>query len=255
MILRRIANGIKNQDWFVVLIEIFIVVIGIYIGLQVDDWQKERQDRQVEHLYLQELLEDLQHDRDELNDRIGRSNMVLTSLIGFLEQAGMETPTWSVQNMNENFDAVQRMPTFIPSERAFTNITGSGDFKIIRNRELKNALAVYYAEGKVMVLIQNTHEMELVQNFQPYIIEHMDYQAVYYNRIDDLALPPAMDEDRILELYKTREFRNIITQKWVIMTDILAQFRIMKEHNDTIIEILENEIGIKLTETQERDQQ
>ncbi len=101
-----------------------------------------------------------------------------------------------------------------------------------------------------MVLIQNTHEMELVQNFQPYIIEHMDYQAVYYNRIDDLELPPAMDADRILELYQTREFRNIITQKWVIMTDILSQFRNMKELNDGIIEILEVDLGLKSPEAQ-----
>jgi len=251
MILRRIATGIKNQDWGVVLVELVVVVLGIFIALQVDNWQKERQDRQVERLYLQELLEDLQHDQNGLNNRIERSNIILINLIGFLEQAAMETPSWSVQNLNDNFNAVQRMPTFIPNERAFTNITGSGDLKIIRNRELKNALAVYYSEGKVMVLIQNTHEMELVQNFQPYIIEHMEYQAVYYNRIDDLALPPAMDEDRILEIYQTREFRNIITQKWVIMTDILAQFRSMKDLNQGLIEILENEIGIKSSETPE----
>ena len=42
MILNRLAKGIKNQDWFVVVLEIFIVVIGIYIGLQVDDWNKAR---------------------------------------------------------------------------------------------------------------------------------------------------------------------------------------------------------------------
>lgn len=55
MILRRIAEGIKNQDWFIVVIEIFVVVIGIYIGLQVDDWNKARQDRAEEMRVLQQL--------------------------------------------------------------------------------------------------------------------------------------------------------------------------------------------------------
>jgi hypothetical protein len=37
MILRRFAKGFKNQDWFVVQVEIITVVIGIFIGLQADD--------------------------------------------------------------------------------------------------------------------------------------------------------------------------------------------------------------------------
>ena len=51
-----------------------------------------------------------------------------------------------------------------------------------------------------MELIQNTHEMELVQTFQPYVIENMDFQAVFYQRIEDFPLPPAVEESRILEM-------------------------------------------------------
>lgn len=42
MILRRLAEGIQSQDWFTVLVEIMIVVVGIFLGLQVDDWNEER---------------------------------------------------------------------------------------------------------------------------------------------------------------------------------------------------------------------
>ncbi|MFT4630918.1 MAG: hypothetical protein ACI8PV_002051, partial [Dinoroseobacter sp.] len=38
MIIRRLTESIKQQDWFVATIEIMIVVVGIFIGLQVDDW-------------------------------------------------------------------------------------------------------------------------------------------------------------------------------------------------------------------------
>jgi hypothetical protein len=37
MILRRVAKGFKNPNWFVVLVEIITVVIGIFIDLQADD--------------------------------------------------------------------------------------------------------------------------------------------------------------------------------------------------------------------------
>ena len=37
MILRRLAEAIRDQSWFTVVLEIMIVVIGILAGLQVDD--------------------------------------------------------------------------------------------------------------------------------------------------------------------------------------------------------------------------
>ena len=40
MILRRLAEGIREQNWFTVVLEVLIVVVGIFIGLQVDDRNK-----------------------------------------------------------------------------------------------------------------------------------------------------------------------------------------------------------------------
>jgi len=59
MILRRIGTAIKRQDWFVVLIEIFTVVIGIFIGLQVDGWNQARKDRKDEQEFYTQLHDDL----------------------------------------------------------------------------------------------------------------------------------------------------------------------------------------------------
>jgi len=37
MLLRRLAEALSQQNWFVVIIEGLVVVVGIFIGLQVDD--------------------------------------------------------------------------------------------------------------------------------------------------------------------------------------------------------------------------
>ena len=42
MILRRLAEAIREQNWFTVFIEFLIVVAGIFVGLQVDDWNQAR---------------------------------------------------------------------------------------------------------------------------------------------------------------------------------------------------------------------
>ena len=59
MILRRMADAIREQSWFTVVLEVLIIVLGIFIGLQVDDWNKYRQDRSDEKLYLNRLHDEV----------------------------------------------------------------------------------------------------------------------------------------------------------------------------------------------------
>ncbi len=243
MILRRLAESLASQNWFTVLIEVLIVVVGIFIGLQVDDWNQARRDRLEERVYLEELLEDFETNRLALIRSTSSLEEIITAMTALLEQSTMDTPAWTVDELNDAFRNIHRMPTFIPVERAFANLTGAGDLKLIRNRELKNALAQYFSATELVALVQNTHELELVQTFQPYVIENMDFQAVIYQRVEDFPLPPAVEESRLLEVLGTREFRNNLTQKWTICTDLLDQHRQMQVRTDGVIRILEAEIG------------
>lgn len=59
MIINRFSRAIIEQNWFTVFLEIFVVVIGIFLGLQVDDWNENRKNRQQERVYLAKLSNDL----------------------------------------------------------------------------------------------------------------------------------------------------------------------------------------------------
>ena len=59
MILRRISESIRRQDWFVLLLEVVIVVAGVFIGIEVANWNETRQERQDEAQYLQRIHTDL----------------------------------------------------------------------------------------------------------------------------------------------------------------------------------------------------
>lgn len=59
MILRRLANAIRRQDWFTVLIEIMIVVIGVVLALQVQQWAQAHEERKTEAAYLSRLYEEV----------------------------------------------------------------------------------------------------------------------------------------------------------------------------------------------------
>jgi len=87
MILQRIAASLRKHAWRTVLLEILIVVVGIVIGLQADDWNKARSDRALEHEYLQRIYFDLQGtlaqkpENDQWNrDRLAQQSMILHAL-------------------------------------------------------------------------------------------------------------------------------------------------------------------------------
>ena len=41
MILRRVIQHVKNQEWTAVCIDLFIVILGVFIGTQVSNWNAE----------------------------------------------------------------------------------------------------------------------------------------------------------------------------------------------------------------------
>ncbi|MGB3627657.1 MAG: hypothetical protein WA989_17645 [Henriciella sp.] len=55
MILRRLSTAFRKQDWFTVFVETLIVVFGVFIGLQVNNWNEARQDAVSERQVFERL--------------------------------------------------------------------------------------------------------------------------------------------------------------------------------------------------------
>ena len=43
MILQKLVQDIRKQDWFQVTIEVLIVIVGIFLGLHVQSWYEASQ--------------------------------------------------------------------------------------------------------------------------------------------------------------------------------------------------------------------
>lgn len=87
MILSKLGEAIGEQKWTSVILEVLIVVLGIFIGLQVDGWNEDRKDRIEEQIILKRLateisiaVEDVQNDIDELENRISDVAYVIAVL-------------------------------------------------------------------------------------------------------------------------------------------------------------------------------
>lgn len=59
MLFRRISIHVKDQNWFAVGLDFFIVVAGILIAFQITEWDAERQNKASEKNYLERLHGDI----------------------------------------------------------------------------------------------------------------------------------------------------------------------------------------------------
>ena len=50
-LLRRLATSLRHRDWASVGIELFVVAIGIFLGLQAANWNDDRLERVLERDY------------------------------------------------------------------------------------------------------------------------------------------------------------------------------------------------------------
>jgi len=45
MIKRRLSERLKQQDWVGVWIELALVMVGVFLGIQVANWNEQRKER------------------------------------------------------------------------------------------------------------------------------------------------------------------------------------------------------------------
>ena len=240
---QKIRHGLINQGktgkYFKYAIgEIVLVVIGILIALQINNWSETDKNKSIEKEYFKELQEDFEINLQISLSTIDNIEEAIPKLISLLKQSSLEIPSISVDSLNNYCALLSSMPAYFSTDRTYNNLIGSGDFKLIRSSSLKSKIADYYKYVDLIKLVQTTHEMDLVNAFQPYIIEYLDYQAIPWLRVDDYHLPPAVEENRILNVIKDQKFRNIITLKIHILTDLLDLNRTIRQINEEVVEIL-----------------
>lgn len=83
MILRRLTQHVKAQNWFAVALDFLIVVIGVFVAMQVSNWNSARVERAQERQYLHRLhaevtalIDEQEEDRAETMEVAGLVNEV-----------------------------------------------------------------------------------------------------------------------------------------------------------------------------------
>jgi hypothetical protein len=147
MILRRFVGALRRQDWLTVTLELLIVVIGIFIGLQADAWNESRKERALERAHLEQLYSDLDYNVQrltELSEQQAELVEELTFVVSVLMNGSIESGEtdrfkWALMTMF-------RYPPPGLRTGGYDTLVASGDLSVLRDLELKTRLVELHAE-------------------------------------------------------------------------------------------------------------
>jgi hypothetical protein len=164
MILQRIAQSLKQQQWTAVLIELVILVLGVFLGFQVSDWADERAARSAEARHLEEIAEDLRADaavfgqiRASAQNRISGIDYILGETRGVTRPSRLVTPNGASYDMPAGppvapadrtrlLSRVNLVRSTAGNRTGFEALLGAGGMQKIRDRQISRQLQVYYAQ-------------------------------------------------------------------------------------------------------------
>lgn len=162
MILRSVMKHVREQNWFAVVLDFMIVVVGVFIGIQVANWNEERAERNRESGILEELASDLCSDLEELENTAEDARYRFSAQAEVLRQALEWTlPTTQPGNQGERpFHQPEKVTidsasvvlydlagftTFDPERAAYDGLVSSNDILLIQDKTLVESLQQHFA--------------------------------------------------------------------------------------------------------------
>lgn len=159
---RRIRHNLLNDNkfgkyLFYAIGEIFLVVIGILLALQINAWKEQHKLKRLELVYLNRLLNDLDHDLANIkfvNNQIDENQMVISNFVNTINTQQNEDQL--INSVTAFFEKGWLISEFVPSANTYTDLSQTGNMKVIRNPELVNDIISYYG---YMVQIENSNSI------------------------------------------------------------------------------------------------
>ena len=143
MAIRRFREHVADQNWFAVAIDVVIVVVGVFLGIQASNWNAARIERGELRAYRTQIVGDLIANEQELAERAQYYRSVRNHALAAMEAIEGSTPRDEAFLVNL-YQASQVSP--IRMERsAYDEMLASGMAKSVGDPALRRRLSAYYA--------------------------------------------------------------------------------------------------------------
>ena len=219
MILRRVIEHFRRQEWTAIAIDFVIVVAGVFVGIQVSNWNANRIDRIKAHSYLERIRADLDADLAGYADRLDFWGKVSTYGARGLDYA--ETGDAGGQSQWDlllaYFQASQ-VAEFITTRTTYDELKSGGELGLISNLELRNGLAQYYAGAGNPALTERPAYRMHVRGVIPLDVQNYIWASCY--RSDSTGHQQLLECESPIDAGRAAEIVDTIRKDAALMSEL-----------------------------------
>ena len=168
MLLRRVTQHVRKQEWTAIAIDFVIVVVGVFIGIQAANWNEARADEARARGYLERIHNDLEADVANYQNRMRFWGVVSTygrTGLAYADTGSLGDRThWDM--LLAYFQASQ-VAEFWTNSTTYDELRSAGELNLIANLKLRNALARYYTNTGNPALTERPAYREHVRGVIP----------------------------------------------------------------------------------------
>jgi hypothetical protein len=161
LLLARLSRSFREHDWFTGIVELVLLVIGIFIGFQLDRWNGERLEQKEADEYSLQLLEDLTIELHDVDNMIDYLEQVRTYGATALT-AWNDNPAADAETLIVSFYQASNVLPFSSLRGTFDALSNKGLMNLIGGPGFSSRLSAYYGQALNAVLDQHTaYRMEI----------------------------------------------------------------------------------------------
>jgi hypothetical protein len=243
MLLRRITEHFRTQNWAAVLLDLIVVIVGVFIAFQVESWYEHRRLVSDEQQYLQSLAQDFELAHENISWVIARLEAAQAASQELLSLEP-DDPVTSDEFYRLVADS-QRVGTLAPKRRTYDTLVATGQIEAIQDQSLTSNLGDFFSFLERQLQIRSRWNNELANTWFPYITKNIDHVAMvkFAHPGDSDDLTPTHSEPKFRELLGTDEFEGIVVLRWHFARDRAWALRQLLERVEAIQQKIEDNLA------------
>lgn len=143
MLLRRFSQHISDQNWFAVGLDILVVIVGIFLGTQVSNWNAERLNKDLEQSILNRLETEFTYQETEFEVLARRLKVFKESARSVVVAFENDIPPENEALFAEWLSEVYNLGRPPARSATYVQLLSSGDLNLLTNERLRDLLVRY----------------------------------------------------------------------------------------------------------------
>ena len=183
MIPRRLYQHVQSHNWFAVAIDFLIVVIGVFVGIQVSNWNAERIEKRAARIYLERIREDIDASARSVENMVSYYRSVRQHALAALAAFDMPLAELDQQFLIDAYQASQILMRTV-ERSTYDEILSAGAMNSIPDVEVRRRIANYYKNVDAIEELMRyvPPYRENLRRYLPYTV-----QSAIFERCDDVA--------------------------------------------------------------------